>query len=80
MIDQGDLKISILKKWRILKISSWETELELSVESRSFVHRVNDQVRKKTEKNFQRCRRRRRTFYYLGNVYGCKYGISGING
>ena len=34
-----------------------ETELELSVESRSFVNRVNDQVRKKTEKNFQRCRR-----------------------
>ena len=26
------------------------TELELSVESRSFVNRVNDQVRKKTEK------------------------------
>ena len=47
-----------------------ETELELSVESRSFVNRVNDQVRKKTEENFQRCRPRRRTFYNLGNVYG----------
>ena len=43
-----------------------ETELELSVESRSFVNR--------------RCRRWRRTFYYLGNVYGCNDGISGING
>ena len=29
-----------------------ETALELSVESRSFVNRVNDQVRKKTEKEF----------------------------
>ena len=31
-------------------IGNDETELELSVESRSFVNRVNDQVRKKTEK------------------------------
>ena len=38
-------------------IGNDETELEVSVESRSFVNRVNDQVRKKTEKNFQRCRR-----------------------
>ena len=51
------------------------TELELSVESRSFVNRVNDPVRKRL-KNFQRCRRRRRTFHYLGNVYGCNDGIS----
>ena len=39
------------------------TELELSVESRSFVNRVNDQVRKR-QKKFQRCRRRRRTFIF----------------
>ena len=57
-----------------------EAELELSVDSRSLVNRVNDQVRKKTEKNFQRCRRSRRTFYYLGNVYGCNDGISDIHG
>ena len=38
------------------------TELKLSVESRSFVNQVNDQVRKR-QKIFQRCRRRRRTFY-----------------
>ena len=56
-----------------------ETELELSVESRSFVNRVNDQVRKR-QKNFQRCRRRRRTFYYLENVYGCSDGFSDIRG
>ena len=34
-----------------------ETELELSVESTSFLNRVNDQVRKR-QKNFQRSRRR----------------------
>ena len=56
------------------------TELELSVESRSFVNRVNDQVRKKTEKNVQRCRRRRRTFYNFGNVNGCDDECSDIQG
>ena len=54
------------------------TELELSVESRSFVNRVNDQVRKR-QKNFQRCRRWRRTFHDLGNVYGCNNGFSNIH-
>ena len=34
-------------------IGNDEAELELSVESRSFVNRLNDQVRKKTEKNFK---------------------------
>ena len=51
MIDQGNL----VKKWQILKTSSWErdtTESELSVELRSFVNQVNDQVRKR-QKNFQ---------------------------
>ena len=43
-------------------MESDETELEMSVESRSFVNRVNDQVRKR--QNFQRCRRWRRTFYF----------------
>ena len=40
-------------------MGSDKTELELSVESRSFVDRVNDQVRKR-QKNFRRCRRWRR--------------------
>ena len=31
-----------------------------------------------TEKNFQRCRRWRRTFYDLGNVYGCNNGKSAV--
>ena len=41
-----------------------ETELDLSVESRSFLERVNDQVRKKTRTIFDEChRKRRKTFY-----------------
>ena len=50
MTDRGDPIISILKKGRGLKqfvIGNDEAELELSVESRSFVNRVNDQVRKR---------------------------------
>ena len=50
MIDQGDFVISLLKKWQILKnfiMGSDTTELKLSVESRSFVNRVDDQVRKR---------------------------------
>ena len=35
---------------------------------------------KKTEENFERCRRWRTTFYDLGNVYGCYNGISSIHG
>ena len=42
------------------------TELELSVESRSFVDRVNDQVRKR-QKKFQCYRRWRRTYHDLEN-------------
>ena len=56
-----------------------ETELEFSVEVRLFVNRVNDEVRKR-QKNFQRCRRWRRTFYDLDNVHGCDNGISGFYG
>ena len=46
-----------LARPQIFVVGNDETELELSVESRSFVNRVNGQTRKKTEKNFQRCRR-----------------------
>ena len=56
-----------------------ETELEMSVESRSFVNRVNDQVRKR-QKMFKCYRKWRRTFYDLVNVYGCNDGISSIHG
>ena len=40
-----------------------ETELELSLQSRSFVNRVNDQVRKR-QKNVERCRLRRRILLF----------------
>ena len=56
-----------------------EAELELSVESRSFVNRVNDQVRKR-QKNFKCYRKWRKTFYDLVNVYGCDNGTSSIHG
>ena len=45
-----------------------------------FVNRVNDEVRKRQKNNVQRCRRRRRTFYKLGNVYGCDDKCSDIHG
>ena len=61
-------------------IGNDETELELSVESRSFVNRVNDQVRKKTETNIKCYRRWRETFYELENVHDCNNGISSIHG
>ena len=65
---------------QIFVIGNDGTELELSVESRSFVNRVNLSSAEKTEKNFQRCRKWRRTFYDLGNVYGCNNGLSDIHG
>ena len=49
MTDGSDL-ITILKKRQ--DIGNDEAELELSVESRSFVNRVNDQVRKKDRNEF----------------------------
>ena len=81
MKDWGD-PISILKKWHGLNnsfIGNDEAELELSVESRSFVNRVNDQVRKR-QTNFKCYRRWRETFYNLGNVHDCNNEISSIHG
>ena len=54
-------------------------ELALSVESRSSVNRVNDQVRKRQKRIFN-FTGWRRTFCDLVNVYGCNHGISGIHG
>ena len=56
------------------------TELELSVESRSFVNRVNDQVRKRQKRSSNVAEDWTRTFYDLENVYGCNNGISSIHG
>ena len=58
-----------------------EAELELSVESRSFLDRVNDQVRKRQKTIFDECyRKRRKTFCDMENVYVCNIGISIIHG
>ena len=59
-------------------IGNDEAELELSVESRSFVNRVNDQVQKKT-KEFPMLQKMEKPFYDLVNVYGCNNGISSIH-
>ena len=61
-------------------IGNDETEFDLSVESRSFVNRVIDQVRKRQKKNFKCYRRWRETFYDLGNAHDCNNGISSIHG
>ena len=61
-------------------IGNDEAELELSVESRSFVNRVNDQVRKRQKRISNVAGRWRRTFYDLGNVYDCNNGIGSIHG
>ena len=62
-------------------IGSDETELELSVESRSFLNRVNDQVRKRQTTIFDECyRRRRKTFCDLVNVHVWNNGTSSIHG
>ena len=57
-----------------------EAELELSVESRSFVNRVNDQVRKRQKRISHVTQNGEKTFYDLGNVHGCNSGISSIHG
>ena len=56
------------------------TELDLSLGSRSFLDRVNDQVRKR-QTIFDECyRKRRKRFYDMGNVHVCNIGISIIHG
>ena len=58
-------------------IGNDEAELELSVESRSF---VNSSSAKKTEKNFKCYRKWRKTCSDFGNVHGCNNGISSMHG
>ena len=76
------------KKWYSTKEDSpqgiWdkiaEAEMELSVESRSFVNRVNDQVRKRQKRISNVTENGEKTFYDLVSVYGCNDGISDIHG
>ena len=43
------------------KMNSYtKAESEMSLESRSFLHRVNDQVRKRQNQSFKRCNKRQR--------------------
>ena len=64
-----------------LIVGNDEAELELSLGSRSFLDRVNDQVRKKTKTIFDDCyRRRRKTFCDMVNVHVCNNGISCSHG
>ena len=49
-------------------IGNDEAELELSVKSRSFVNRVNDQVRKRQKRISNVTKRWRETFYDMVNV------------
>ena len=56
------------------------TELELSVESRSFVNRVNDQVRKRQRRISNVAGDGEELSVILVNVYGCNHGISSIHG
>ena len=60
-------------------IGNGEAELELSVESRSFVNRVHDQVRRR-QKRISNVTEDGETFFGLGNVFGCNNGISSIHG
>ena len=63
-------------------IGNDDAELELSPGSRSFLNRVNDQVRKRQKRpSMNECyRKRRKTFCDLGNVHVCNIGISSIHG
>ena len=64
--------------------SSLETtkqNLELSLGSRSFLDRVNDQVRKRQKRSSMNVTENdEKTFCDLGNVHVCNIGISVIHG
>ena len=51
----------------------------LSVESRSFVNGVNDQVQKR-QKRISNVSNNGETFHDLGSVHDCNHGIKNIHG
>ena len=58
-----------------------EAESELSLGSRSFLHRVDDQVRKRHKTILKKChKRQRQTFCDIGNVYVFNIASIGIHG
>ena len=57
------------------------TESHMSVKSRSFLHRVNDRVRKRQYQSLKRCNtRQQQTFFNMGNVYVFDIGSICIHG
>ena len=62
-------------------IGNDERESELSVESRSFLSRVNDQVRKRQKRSSMNVtENEEKHFDDMGNVRVCNIGISSIDG
>ena len=59
-------------------IGNYETELELSVESNSFVNRVNDQVRKR-QTTISNVTEDGEKHSVMGNVHDCNNGTSSIH-
>ena len=57
-----------------------ETELELSVESRSFLNRVNDQVWKRQKRSSMNVSENGETLCDVGNVHVWNHGISSVHG
>ena len=83
MIDQGDLIISNsqeVARPQIFIMGNDGTELELSVESRSFVNRVNDQVRTRQKRISNVAGGGEEHSMICVNVYGGNNGISSIHG
>ena len=56
------------------------TNFFMESDAAEFVNKVKRSSAKKTEKNVQRCRLRRRRFNNLGNVDGCDDECSDIHG
>ena len=52
----------------------------MGCDAAEFVNKVKKPSAKKTEKNVERCRLRRRTFNNLGNVYSCDDECGDIHG
>ena len=61
-------------------IGNDETELELTVESRSFVNRVNDQVRKRQKRSSMNVTEDGENILLYWNVHVCNNRISSIHG
>ena len=75
MMDQGNLIVLNYQEEAGIRRT-----FVMGSDAAEFVNKVKDQVRKKTEKNVERCRFWRRAFSNLGNVYGCDNECGDIHG